>query len=301
MCLQVNGLRNEHARKCFCMLHFYVIAIMQIVLESFPVSSSGHLQLFEKIATKNFSFDKLPSSPNEGYAGLSTMNGFVQSAQLSAEQFQTFYKLLHGITLIVIALFFYKRWVMLLKAACRNPYILIKCCLFTLAADIVTTVLFLVWHVLPINFPLVLGFSITACTLFSLYFCSSDKRSVWNLQSALVLGFVQGIALLPGISRFASTYVAARWLKLPSHKAFEISFLIEWPLIFAAFIVTLVTKFHSSSVQQFLNPTMGLTILGAGAAAYVGLLIVSWCAEKNRMQWFGYYMIIPIIIGLFCT
>lgn len=284
MSLQVNGLVNSTARKSFCMLYFYIVAIMQIVLESFPVSSSGHLNLLEKIAAQKFSVDVLG------------MN--VQFDQFSTEQFQTFYKLLHGVTLVIIALFFCTRWMALLKAARRKPQILIKWCLLTLAADIVTTLLFLVWHVLPVNFPLVLGFSITACALFSLYFCSSEKRSAWTLRSALMLGFVQGVALLPGISRLGSTYVAARWLKLPAHKALEISFLIEWPLIFAAFILTLITGFHSSNVQQFLNPTMGIIILGAGIFAYFGLSFVSWCAAKNRMQWFGYYMIIPIIIGL---
>ncbi|MFS8507540.1 MAG: hypothetical protein LVQ75_05700, partial [Candidatus Babeliales bacterium] len=54
--------------------------------------------------------------------------------------------------------------------------------------------------------------------------------------AGLVVGIAQGLALLPGISRFGSTFVVGRFLGFSSMQSFQYSFLIAWPLMFAAWV-----------------------------------------------------------------
>ncbi len=266
------------------MLYFYILIIAQIVLESFPVSSSGHVKLLEHFWGNSWRIT-------------SAVSGADASAVITA--CSNFYHLLHGITVILVAAFFFKDWFFLLINWRRCWRIIIKTGLLTALADSLTTCFFVAFIVINTSrFPLSVGFFITAFALYSLRWCPEAPRSVWSWRGALFLGCVQGIALLPGISRMGVTYVAARWLALPPYKAFQISLLIEWPLIAAAFLAS-TPLLWSSAIDQFLNPTTAFVMLGASIGAWCGLRLMLYLACHNRVWWLSYYMLIPCILSLF--
>lgn len=280
----MNGPRCTCVRNCCCMLYFYVLVITQIVLESFPVSSSGHLQLWEKIF---FAFPDFFSSSSS----TSLLN-------YQAHDVLIVYRLLHGVTVITFVLFFLNRWFFLVMNAQRCWRIVFKCIALTVCADLCTTFFYYIIHfVYVVRLPLAVGFSITSALLLSLLWCPTDEKEGWTLKKSIIIGCMQGIALLPGISRMASTYVAARWLKIPARRSFEISCLIELPLIAAAFCVSLFFNINNPVMYNFFNSQMIFVIFIAGCLAYAALYLVAYIAQKERMYFFGFYMIIPMLLA----
>jgi undecaprenyl-diphosphatase len=84
---------------------------------------------------------------------------------------------------------------------------------------------------------------------------------VWQ---ALVLGFVQGLALIPGISRSGSTITAALWCGLDREAAARFSFLIAIPAITGAVLL----KYDSLSFLS--SEQVGVLLAGMLSALVVG-------------------------------
>jgi len=107
---------------------------------------------------------------------------------------------------------------------------------------------------------------------------------------------VQGVAFLPGVSRLALTYVAGRWLKLSNKKAFEISFLVHWPLMLASFLNTVVVRAmykDVSSLEMLLRPQTLLVFACAGVVAFFALWFTWWVVGKKKMWMFSLYLLVP--------
>jgi len=71
-----------------------------------------------------------------------------------------------------------------------------------------------------VQVPLYIGFAITGLTLFSLKYAPRNyKKFSWDMSDAVILGLVQALSLIPGVSRFATTYSACSFLRYkPQHK-----------------------------------------------------------------------------------
>jgi len=259
------------------MWEILVLIFVQIVTESLPISSSSHFLLCERL----ISFD--------GHSILSSTIDFFT----------------HGATLIIVALFFLKQWGQLflrliVVRLSRPSYrallsLVLKLAMLVFLADVITGFFYLViriglqdfllFHTRPVVF---VGLLITAFSLFSLSFLSSKSESEsFDLRKALLLGLVQGLSLLPGVSRFATTYVAARWLSISVRRAFEISFLIYVPLLVADFSwsMFLVSKFPFS-LTGLLPTVIIATVIG-----YL-LFILAHRAVVGRKMWpFAFYVL----------
>ena len=200
------------------MIYFFILIFAQVVLETFPVSSSGQIALLE-------SFFHL----------------IKRDVCFSISSNRVISHFLHGPTVFVIALFFFNRWFFLLSHIGRCWKIILKLSVFVFLADVITFFFYLFFNSCWSKslFPVGLGFAISAIALLSLRFCQKEQRGKITLAKALLLGVVQGIALLPGISRFGLTFVVARWIGVSSRRSFEFSFAIQWPLIAASFLNSL--------------------------------------------------------------
>jgi undecaprenyl pyrophosphate phosphatase UppP len=234
----------------------------------------------------------------------------------AAMQREVFNHFLHGPTALILAIFFFKRWFFLLRAVLVNTFFLLrghtkyrarrtrtlwaivcKIIFFTALADVATFFFYLLFR-FGINtdlFPLGVGFVITSMLLFSLYFCQSKQYARWHWQAAVVLGVVQGLALLPGISRFAITFVCARWLNFSNKKAGEISFLIQWPLITAGF---LQGAYYVRAFSIF-DASMFWVMFGAGIAAFVAFCWVYHMLMTNKLWYFAWYLPAPTVVWLY--
>ncbi len=293
-----------------------VLIITQIIVESLPISSSGHVELAGLLANKCWGIQN------------AVLPDFLDN-------------LLHGTALAAILIVFYKDWFFPIKKVLQSctqflfkskPLSFYQKKLFAIfakivglviVADLVTSIFYFVIKIGAKNFYnnlgpnfLLCGFIITMLLLFSLKLrktqnyatvqttsqemSSQVSEGAFTLKKAIILGAVQGCALLPGISRFASTYVAGCWLNISPRRAFQISFLIHLPLIVAAFLFLGIKDiFKKPEIFQSLSAgfdTLSLfLILSATIIAIIALNFCYKLAVKDKLWWLGFYMLIPII------
>ncbi|MFK7990378.1 MAG: undecaprenyl-diphosphate phosphatase [Sandaracinaceae bacterium] len=119
------------------------------------------------------------------------------------------------------------------------------------------------------------------------------ERSVLPLPKALLVGVVQGIAVLPGISRSGSTIAVAMLLGLSGPAAFRFSFLLSLPAVAGA---TLLSLRHHEEMTAL--GTGG--IVGGVVAFAVGLGALVWLrhlVNRGRFWTFAIYLA-PLGAGL---
>ncbi len=111
-----------------------------------------------------------------------------------------------------------------------------------------------------------LGFLMTTAVLLSTRWVKPGKRETPNIGAAFLLGLVQGIAVLPGVSRSGSTIAFALWLKVRPDRAFDLSMLMSLPVVFGA---VLLEARHLSAASG------GLAVAATGAAVAFGVGVVA--------------------------
>lgn len=268
----------------------------QIIGESLPISSSGHMML-----------------------AWAMLERFGKAAVQVPDFFDHF---LHGPTIIIIALYFFNAWwalVRMLMAAMRAWAhggcwyatlrashkrmlgMVVYVAWLVAIADIITAICYVFVHVMFKNthflhsLPMLLiGFSLTSVILLSSRGLREGTEKI-TASKALILGLVQGLALLPGISRFACTVIIAQWLGISTRRALQFSFLMFFPLIVAAFFVNGLPAFiKDSSARIFILPQWLVVYAVAAIVAY-GLFVIACCmVQRKQLWWFGLYMIFPI-------
>lgn len=262
--------------------------IIQVIGESLPISSSGHVALMHALATK---FNILLPVSLESHAW-------------------AFDYLLQGVSAVLFLIYFFSAWWKLvinrpirLGALCEASVwkkIIGKVLLFGIAADGVTFVCWAIHIDQLIHLPLAVGFMITAVALWSTR-CAKNKKNIniWSVSNGLVVGFVQGCALLPGISRFGTTFAALRWLGYTHDNAFSISFLIQWPLIVAGSLLGCKQLYDTGVLSEILSVPLLISMMLASVGAYGVLVWVHKIIDKNLLWKFSYYMVIPILLALY--
>lgn len=109
-----------------------------------------------------------------------------------------------------------------------------------------------------------------------------------NLQQGLVVGGLQALAIIPGISRSGSTVLGGLWRGLDRMAAFRFSFILSIPAILGASILQLI----KAGSELRMNLPM---LLGAGAAFVTSLLaltIFKRVMTAVKFSWFGVYCLV---------
>lgn len=114
-------------------------------------------------------------------------------------------------------------------------------------------------------------------------------------KEALVVGFMQALALIPGFSRSGSTIVGGLAVRLTHEDAARYSFLLGTPIIFAAALLEVPDLFHQNTFPFWLI-LLGMII--SGVAAFVSTKFLMKYFEKGRLDPFAYYC---WIFGLFAV
>jgi len=114
----------------------------------------------------------------------------------------------------------------------------------------------------------------------------ADDEWQISFKVALVVGIVQGLAVLPGISRSGSTIVCATLLGVRARDAAEFSFILSIPAILGAAAATATDLGGTSSSE--------LAALGLGfvTSTIVGLVALSWLLKliaNARFHHFAWY------------
>jgi undecaprenyl-diphosphatase len=267
------------------MLYFCSIIVLQIVLESFPVSSSGHNILLERLWKKI------------GY--LLYIKHPLETQRIIGLEPEIIH-MLHGPTLVVLFVVFYHDLVSWIPIAVRNKKFLLLLLLQILYADSITSFFYLLFkHIGTSWFPLSLGFAATACALYGLRYCTKTTTTLHPLGIASVFGVVQGIALLPGLSRFGTTFVAARWLGFVPPHALKISMMLEVPLLAGACARSAYLLYLTNTYGVFIKLWPACCIILATFMSIISMFWIKKLVQTERLWLFSFYLVIPACIALF--
>jgi len=105
---------------------------------------------------------------------------------------------------------------------------------------------------------------------------------------AFIIGIVQGISIIPGISRSGSTISSAILLKVDKTQAIRFSFLLSIPAITGAVLLKFTSVAGGSSVTaNMLIGALFAFIFGLGA-----IFLLIKCVVNSNLKFFGFYCLI---------
>lgn len=251
-----------------------ILAIIQGITEWLPISSSGHLVLAERFL---------------GYHG----GGL------------TFDVALHFGTLMAVFVYFGKDIIDILQDLFRlklnseNGKLGILLIVASVPAGIVG---FLVKDyfesVLSNLWVVAVGFGVTGMFLLiaAVYRIPSsegkEKFSKFGYKRAFLVGIVQAISIVPGISRSGSTMAAGVLAGLNEKNAMKFSFLMAIPVVFGANILTVGQSTLPSELiwASFVSFLVGLLT--------IHVLFKYVLVKRKNLIWFGVYcLILAILLG----
>lgn len=118
-----------------------------------------------------------------------------------------------------------------------------------------------------------------------------------NTGRAFIIGLAQAGAILPGISRSGATISAALYQGVDSKRAAQFSFLLALPAILGATVLKLAELF-----SQPVNPDQSLVLIVGTIVAYLsGYLAIKLLLDivrRGKLYWFAPYCFLIAIAGL---
>ena len=254
-----------------------ILGIVQGLTEFLPVSSSGHLVLFQNLF------------------------GFKEPELL-------FDISLHVGTLIAVCIVFFKEIRAILVALVRLPGLIriagglrpvfndnedVRIALLIVVGSIPTAILGFLFHKISNQiFGAVWIVGVMLIVTGTLLWLTRQLRSEGrpllqvSMKDALIVGVVQGLAVLPGISRSGSTISIALLLGVDREVSGRYSFLLSIPAILGA----LLLGFDSSIAETSISG--GMVLLGtfsAGIVGYAALKVLLHIIKQGQLYWFAPY------------
>ena len=280
-----------------------ILGLIQGIAEFLPISSSGHLQVVQKL----FKLDEVPL---------------------------LYDIILHVATLLAVCIFFRKkianlfcvlyRWIFKktqLNSIDETDFISgtdergRKAIIAVLISTLVTGVIGIFTKKLIDNDQISIkitcaGFIVTALLLifssllekFSAKTMTQKKelqqqKGISALQ-AVIIGIMQGFGTLPGISRSGSTIAGAQLSGVKRETAGEFSFIISIPAILGAFVLEL-KDFLETKTEQTLNIVAVIAgSLSAFVFGYLALAFLMKIIKKGKLEFFACYLIPLGILGI---
>lgn len=122
-----------------------------------------------------------------------------------------------------------------------------------------------------------------------------DGSPIITYKQAVIVGLVQSLAIVPGVSRAAATVVGGLALGLPRKTIVEFSFLLAIPTMAAATGLDLLKTGASFSVQEWQFLAIGFIV-----SAVVALLAIKWLLRfviHHSFAVFGWYRVLMAILA----
>lgn len=277
-------------------LNAIIQGIIQGLTEFLPISSSGHLSLFQYFTGQNES------------GGL---------------MFSIF---LHMGTLLAVFIAFYKKIIALIKEFCVMLREIVQGgsknksegesffkSFMENANPERRMVVLLIISMLPMVISLFLKdyfelvatdndiifegccFVVTSILLFMADNCVHGHKTAENMKyrDAVIIGTVQSLAPFPGISRSGSTISAGLMVGLEREYAVAFSFIMGIPPVLGANIMEL-----SKAGQQDIAIPAGMILIGMAVALVFGLLAIGMVKWLVNSQQFGIFAWYTLILGI---
>jgi undecaprenyl-diphosphatase len=107
-----------------------------------------------------------------------------------------------------------------------------------------------------------------------------------TIKDALVIGLIQGLAVMPGISRSGSTIAVGILTGIRHDAAARFSFLLSIPAVAGAALLVLKDALHQGDIHL---PTCLLGGLTAMLVGYAALALLVFIVKKGHLHWFAPY------------
>ena len=248
-----------------------LLGLVQGLGEFLPISSSGHLLLGRLVLG----------------VGVDQNSGAYHMLDI----------LLHVGTLIPVLIVFWKDWWNILK----NPF-KSKTLLLLFIASLPTLVVKFIFDdfidgassgwFLGVSFLLTAVFLLVAETVSANMRKRTDKPGFLH---AIVMGCMQGVALLPGISRSGSTLAGGLLSGLERKSAAKFSFMMSAPAIVGAMLLEGKDALENGWFNELeLLPTL-VGIVVAGVSGYLAIRFMLKLISRVSLNWFALYV---AILGL---
>ncbi|MCM1577604.1 MAG: undecaprenyl-diphosphate phosphatase [Ruminococcus sp.] len=141
-------------------------------------------------------------------------------------------------------------------------------------------------------------FLYTSAILFMGDRCSKKNRDKGSfsagettVKDALFIGFFQGVALLPGVSRSGSTVAAAQIAGMKREDAVEYSFIMGIPVILAGALSEFIGSESVGNIEV-LPLVIGMAV--AAVSGYFAIALVKWLMKSDR---FGAFAVYTLVLG----
>jgi undecaprenyl-diphosphatase len=247
-----------------------LLGIVQGLTEFLPVSSSGHLVLFQKL----FGFQEAPIF---------------------------FDTLVHFATLLAVVFYLRKEIWQILTNLNKNLNLIWLLILGTLPA-VIFALLFKDYIESTFNslWMLSVGFFITAALLFATKFIGEGKKDMKKITwvDSIIIGIFQAVAILPSISRSGATISSALYRDIKREDAFKFSFLLSIPAIAGAMVLQ-VLDFNPNNLNGGFWPN-ALGFAMAAIFGFLSLFLLEKIAQKGKLYYFAAYCFaLGVIIVLF--
>ena len=137
------------------------------------------------------------------------------------------------------------------------------------------------------------AFIYTSILLFFADKCVSGHKSSGevNFASALTIGIFQGIALVPGISRSGSTISSALFCGLKRDSAVEYSFILGIPVIAAGTLLS-IKDIGADAIAEIQILPLVIGFIVSAIAGVLAIKLIKWLVVKNRFKIFSFYTLI---------
>ena len=255
-----------------------LLGIIEGITEWLPISSTGHMLLFDKFLTIN--------------AGEDFKSMFFVVIQL-------------GAILAVVILYWHKLWPVTRK---DNRLTLrkdtLRLWLKTIIAIIpsgIVGILFDDWMDEHLHTPLVISLALIIYGILFIVIERKNKTRTAITKStddityslALYVGFFQVLSLIPGTSRSGATIMGALLLGLDRTTAAEFCFFMGIPTMAGASLIKLL-KFGFS----FTSTELMILILGTATAFVVSLAVIKFLMNYIKKRDFTVFGIYRIVLGI---
>ena len=127
---------------------------------------------------------------------------------------------------------------------------------------------------------------VTGLLLFLSDMMKDRKRSNITIKDALIIGTVQGFAIIPGISRSGSTIAAGIFRGVKGEGAATYSFLLSIPAILGAVVL------HAKDLNALPSGSLAPYMVGVAASAisgFLGITVLMKIVSGRKLKFFAFY------------
>ncbi|MEK6482203.1 undecaprenyl-diphosphate phosphatase [Catalinimonas sp. 4WD22] len=117
-----------------------------------------------------------------------------------------------------------------------------------------------------------------------------EETAALSIKNALMIGFFQCLAMIPGVSRAAATIIGGVMNGLNKKQAAEFSFLLAVPTMLAASGYDLLKSEIIFTDEQIIS--LGIGFILAFGTAWIAIKIFLRILTKVGFKYFGYYRVL---------